>query len=171
MRDTLIGVIDHHRKLIREHSVSPPDDHITQLAHLETALSLKPVHDRDSLAVIDPKSGRRGSLMQRPVTTRAGIPPILAACASAAGTAAFVGVASSAQGLQRIRVPLGVPTLVQDVTVPREPERLECAEDFRVTAWHDARPVQIFHAHEPPSVVVPRVKEAAYRGDERPEMQ
>ena len=61
--------------------------------------------------------------------------------------------------------------LKDDLPVPRQAEALERAQDVVGGARHDARRVEVLHAHEPAAALRAREEPRAERGDEAPEVQ
>src|SRR5262249_17124339 len=84
---------------------------------------------------------------------------------------ALEGVAGRPEAVQG-RLVKGYPAaLINDLAVPLETESLERAEDAVRAAGHDARRVEILHAHQPAAALVAGVEVAPHRGEKRTEVQ
>ena len=88
-----------------------------------------------------------------------------------ARTAARIHRTDILQLLQRCCISGGTLALVHDSFIPMQTEGLQCVQYIDCRTRHATRYIKVFHAHQPCSMVMFRVKIACHRRHQRTEMQ
>ncbi len=169
--DPLGGIVHHDGELVGMEPIPAPDDHVAELGELELARPLDAILEADAGIVVDPKAYGRRSRTRGALAAGAGITRLVGPREHTAGAAACKRESARGETLERPRVEVRPPALIDDLCVPPEAEHFEEPQDLGRAARDDPRGIEVFDADQPATSTMARIDEAADRGDQRPEMK
>jgi len=185
--DALIGIIDHHRKLVGVEAVGAEQDEIADfLIHGLRDIPLEPVGECDGFTPCSQahrtRSFSRGQALAAGARIDAGairhrVRRVLAFVAhcrvrdllSAAATP--INLSGLPEPLECGAVGIQSRALVDHGTVPLQSQRFQLAQDDVRRFRARARAIQVLHAHAPRSLRSAGVEPARHCGDQGTEMQ
>ena len=172
MRDSLVGIVDHHGELIRKDMVGAMEHEVADVSgEVLRDDSLYGIRQPDIFIARADAHGARPLAGRKAVATGAGVNRTFNSVKSGIGNlppaaAARVNNAAVREALQCVRVCCPALALPDRRTVPYHAERAERAQDILRCPRRHAGRVDVFDAHEPFTAVAARVKITRNGGDE-----
>jgi hypothetical protein len=174
VRDTLPGVVDYHRELVRKETIPASHDHIAACTPLAAHDALDPIVEH-VVAVVYPKACGGGPRTFGARATDTGIGAdsrdFSAVLERLACAAAFEQSTRSCEHGECIAIGVEASALTDGRSIPLEAAGVESREDTRLGARHDARRIQVFDTQEPALARVARIEVTARGGEQRAQMQ
>src|SRR3954468_6668593 len=175
--DALLGVVHHDGELIGDLAVRAIQNEVADFSRqILLARPLDAVHERYRVPTHVETQGARGLAGRQAVPAGSGID--LRAVHSEAErrigdltTRATAPIRAALQLLERRLVARAAQTLIEDRSVPGEPEALEGAQNIVGNAWLRARRVEVFDAQEPAAAGRARIEPARRRSHKRAEVK